>query len=195
MALTEEQIEEYKQIDARILLYIAQVHKLTTAYFIGFVAFCAWIAKGANQANVIPFALLLAFGLLLGLVLLVIDGRAIDRLRAYKIVFCERESDCLKYESARIWRNGRSTGRTWYYGFLGLIIHVIAACFVLLDPLDTFARYDMRTMVFVVAMFTPGLIYSAVMAFGKGKKDFQKYLQWYERIKKEMSDQNSKPDM
>lgn len=195
--LPADKMEEFKQIDARIVFYLGQANRLTTAYFLGFVAFCAWVAKDANQASVIPFAFLLAVGLFLGVALLIIHGRAISRLRAYKIVFHERESKELWYESTRLVRsNSRISPRTRYYGFLGVILHTIAITFLLFDPLDCFAQCSLRTTIVVVAMLLPGISYSASIVFGKN--DLEKYVSRYERYKNIMqndeSEQIAEPD-
>lgn len=193
MALQPDKMEECKQVDARIVFYLGQANRLTTAYFLGFVAFCAWVAKDANQASVIPFGSLLATGLFLGVVLLIIHGRAIARLRAYKIVFHERESQDLWYESTRlVKRNRRMSLRTKYYGFLGVIVHAIAITFLLFDPLDCFSPYSSRVALAVIAMFLPGILYSASIVFGKD--DLETYVSRYERCKDVMQQNGSDQD-
>lgn len=193
MAFSEEKLEEFKQIDARILFFQGQANKMTLVYFIGFVGFCGWLVKDDKLKNLMSSSIILALGLLLGIVIIIIHSRAIARDRAYKIVFLEKDSSDLWYESTRLLKNlYNSTGRTRYYGILGLMMHLLAVLLIGFDPAGSFSPASKGNYFLSLFIFVPGLIYCAAIIFEKN--DLAKYVSQYEAKKLEITkDQDSKP--
>lgn len=176
-------MEEFKQVDSRMIFYLGQANRITTAYFIGFVGFCAWLIKDGKQFEIHLLSALVSFGLLLGIVLLVINGRAVERLRAYKIVFFENGSEKLFYESTRLLRK-RPFGRCRYYGILGIIIHIFAFALFVFDPVSVFKATTQIKHFLSLCLLLPGLIFSISILFREN--DLRRYVKRYELAKEQL---------
>ncbi len=86
-------LEELKQVDARAVSLYAQSNRLFTAFFAAIVGFWAWVATRETPLPLIPMTVVLAIGLMSGVMLLDVNARSITTLRSYKIVFLERASE------------------------------------------------------------------------------------------------------
>ena len=184
--LSPEQIEEYKQIDNRIIFLMGQANRYLTGYFVAFIGFWTWMASRSKPMEIISPSMVLSMILLLGIVLLDIHGRSICKVRAYKIVFYEEFSGKIHYESFKL-QNLKSwtIDRLRTYGLLGLIMHIWGSVLILLDPTKSFVGSNTINNAYSIIFFIPGILYSGTVFFRKSK--FNSYTQMWREVKKEKS--------
>lgn len=174
--LNADQLEEYKQVDGRILSLLSEAGRLTTGFFIGNVGFWAWVGARQSKLDALPPSVVLALGLLLGIVLLDIKARAIARARSYKIVFLERKSDYLWYESSLLSLRtneaairSATSNRRRSYGILGIVLHAFSAVLIIADPLNGFSQLQGWARGVPAASLIPGFTYSFALVLSEDR--------------------------
>ena len=68
--LSDEELEEYRQVDARIVTFMTQANRLTGGYVIAFFGFLTWMTSTIGPIPLLPTSVLVAFGLFFGLALI-----------------------------------------------------------------------------------------------------------------------------
>ncbi len=190
--LSDEELEEYRQVDTRIVTFMTQANRLTAGYVIAFFGFLTWMTSTAGPIPLLPTSALVAFGLFFGLALINFFSLQIEKERSYKIVFIERNTETLFYERSRLSKFYLSFDRTRLYGSLGLLIHVMTLVVFFFDPVNKFSSEVYYREYYAAAFTVPGTVYSLYLLTSKHR--LTRFIEMWERIKQDKQDGgNTKP--
>lgn len=190
--LSDEELEEYRQVDARIVTFMTQANRLTAGYVIAFFGFLTWMTSTAGPIPLLPTSALVAFGLFFGLALINFFSLQIEKERGYKIVFIERNAETLFYERSRLSKFYLSFDRTRLYGSLGVLIHVMTLVVFFFDPVNKFSSEVYHREYYAAAFTVPGTVYSLYLL--TSKRRLTRFIEMWERIKQDEQDVgNTKP--